>query len=80
MIILSFKRWGLALCHPSWALDVFMYIILPFGSEKTKGEDYLYGRVWDRGGLAGMLNAVAMTGPILLMTWVMTRAKVILKL
>jgi heparan-alpha-glucosaminide N-acetyltransferase len=34
----------------------------------------------EQGGLAGMLNAAAMTGLILLITWAMTRAKIILKL
>jgi heparan-alpha-glucosaminide N-acetyltransferase len=34
----------------------------------------------DQGGLPGMLNALAVTGIILLITWGMTRAKIILKL
>ncbi len=36
--------------------------------------------LWDRGGPAGILNAVAMTALILLITWAMTRAKIVLKI
>jgi len=35
---------------------------------------------WERGGVPGILSAAAMTGIILLMTWVLTRQKVIIKI
>ncbi len=35
---------------------------------------------WERGGVPGMLSAAAMTGIILLLTWVLTRKKIILKI
>ena len=35
---------------------------------------------WERGGVPGMLSAAAMTGVILLLTWALTRQKVILKI
>jgi predicted acyltransferase len=35
---------------------------------------------WERGGVPGMLSAAAMTGVILLLTWALTRKKIILKI
>jgi heparan-alpha-glucosaminide N-acetyltransferase len=35
---------------------------------------------WERGGLPGILNAAVMTGLVLLITWALTRQKVILKI
>ncbi len=35
---------------------------------------------WERGGVPGMLSAAAMTGVILLLTWALTRMKVVLKI
>lgn len=35
---------------------------------------------WKRGGVPGMLSAAAMTGIILLLTWLLTRKKIILKI
>ncbi|OGD20472.1 MAG: hypothetical protein A2W03_02060 [Candidatus Aminicenantes bacterium RBG_16_63_16] len=34
---------------------------------------------WERGGAAGLLNATAMTGLVLLLTWALTKAGIILK-
>ncbi len=35
---------------------------------------------WERGGVAGMLNAAVLTGVILILTWALTRAKIVLKI
>jgi predicted acyltransferase len=35
---------------------------------------------WERGGVPGMLSAAALTGIILLLTWTLTRQKIILKI
>jgi predicted acyltransferase len=87
MDIFKIRRWAQFL-QPVGRNPLLAYIlpsiiddVLSFASHVFKVNiKQLFWPFWEKGGLAGMLNAVAMTGLILLITWAMTRAKVILKL
>jgi heparan-alpha-glucosaminide N-acetyltransferase len=87
MDVFKIRRWAQFL-QPVGRNPLMAYIlpsivdsILSFASTIFKlNIKQLFWPFWEKGGLSGMLNALALTGLILLITWALTRAKVILKL
>jgi predicted acyltransferase len=87
MDVVKFRGWA-AFLRPIGANPLLAYILpdivrtlVDFGSGLFRLD--LWKAIWpywERGGLPGMLSAAAMTGIILLLTWVLTRQKVILKI
>jgi predicted acyltransferase len=85
--VLNIRRWAgflqpigknplLAYILPSIVDSLLFFALTIFGFDPGRF-------LWlfrDQGGLPGMLNALAMTGIILFITWGMTKAKIILKL
>jgi predicted acyltransferase len=87
MDVLKFRTWA-AFLRPIGANPLLAYILpdivrtlVDFGSSLFRLD--LWKTIWPywkRGGGPGMLSAAAMTGIILLLTWVLTRKKIILKI
>jgi predicted acyltransferase len=87
MDVVKFKSWA-AFLRPIGANPLLAYILpdivrclIGFASDLFRLD--LWKTVWpywERGGGPGMLSAAAMTGIILLLTWVLTRKKIILKI
>lgn len=87
MDVFKIRRWA-SFLQPTGKNPLLAYIlpslvgdVISFASHLFKvNVRAFFWLFWERGGLAGMLNAAAMTGLILLITWAMTRAKITLKL
>jgi len=87
MDVLRLRRWA-SFLKPIGVNPLLAYILpaivdslIRFGSFFLKTDlRSVFWPLWDQGGPAGILNAVVMTALILLITWAMTRAKIILKL
>jgi predicted acyltransferase len=87
MDVLKFRSWA-AFLRPIGANPLLAYILpdivrtlIDFGSNLFRLD--LWKSIWpywERGGGPGMLSAAAMTGIILLLTWALTRKKIILKI
>jgi predicted acyltransferase len=87
MDVLKFRSWA-AFLRPIGANPLLAYILpdivrtlIDFGSNLFRLD--LWKTVWpywERGGGPGMLSAAGMTGVILLLTWALTRKKIILKI
>jgi hypothetical protein len=87
MDVLKFRTWA-AFLRPIGANPLLAYILpdiirslIDFGSGLFRLD--LWKTVWpywERGGGPGMISAAAMTGIILLLTWALTRKKIILKI
>jgi len=87
MDVVKFRSWA-AFLRPIGANPLLAYILpdivrslLGFGSDLFRLD--LWKTIWpywERGDGPGMLSAAAMTGIILLLTWVLTRKKIILKI
>jgi hypothetical protein len=61
---------------PSIIGSVFGFASSLFGTDVSR----IFWPYAERGGLPGILNAAVMTGVVLLLTWALTRQKVILKI
>ncbi len=81
------RRWA-SFLRPVGANPLLAYImpgiigpVIGFASSLF-GADFsrIFWPYWERGGLPGILNAAAMTGVVLFLTWALTRQKVILKI
>jgi predicted acyltransferase len=87
MDVIKARRWA-SFLQPIGANPLLAFLLpsmvdslLDFASSIFKTDvRHIFWPFWGRGGYAGMANALAMTGVILLLTWAMTRAKIILKL
>jgi len=87
MDVLKVRRWA-SFLQPIGKNPLLAYILPSIGDYLLSFASWLFHiHAWrifwlyrERGSLAGMLNAVVMTGIILLITWAMTRARIILKL
>jgi hypothetical protein len=87
MDVVRFRGWA-AFLRPIGANPLLAYILpdivrsfVDLGSTLLSTD--LWKKVWPywkSGGGPGMLSAAAMTGIILLLTWVLTRKKIILKI
>ncbi|MDH4273232.1 MAG: hypothetical protein OEW18_14765, partial [Candidatus Aminicenantes bacterium] len=87
MDVRRIRRWALFL-RPVGANPLLAYIlpsiigpVLGFASSLF-GTDVsrIFWPYAERGGLPGILNAAAMTGLVLLVTWALTRKKIVLKI
>jgi len=87
MDVLKFRSWA-AFLRPIGANPLLAYILpdivrtlIDFGSNVFRLD--LWKTIWpfwERGGGPGMISAAAMTGFILLLTWALTRMKIVLKI
>ncbi|MFZ2052697.1 MAG: DUF5009 domain-containing protein [Candidatus Aminicenantales bacterium] len=81
------RRWA-SFLRPVGANPLLAYILPSiigpvFGfASSLSGTDVsrIFWPYWERGGLPGILNAAAMTGLVLFLTWVLTRNKIVLKI
>ncbi len=87
MDVLKFRSWA-AFLRPIGANPLLAYILpdivrtlIDFGSSLFRLDlRKTIWPYWERGGGPGMLSAAAMTGIVLLLTWALTRKKIILKI
>ena len=87
MDVVKFRSWA-AFLRPIGANPLLAYILpdivrslIDFGSGLFRIDVWrAVWPYWERGGVPGMLSAAAMTGVILLLTWALTRKKIILKI
>ncbi len=85
--VFKIRRWAVFL-QPIGKNPLMAYILpsivgslIGFASSSLNvNVDQLFWPFREQGGLPGMLNAAAMTGVILLITWAVTRARILLKL
>lgn len=64
----------------AYILPSVLILLFGFGSRLIHADvPRFFWPFWERGGAAGLLNAAAMTGLVLFLTWVLTRARIILK-
>jgi len=87
MDVFKIRRWA-AFLQPIGKNPLMAYILpsivgslIGFASSSLHvNADQFFWPLREQGGLPGMLNAAVMTGLILLITWVVTRAKILLKI
>jgi predicted acyltransferase len=86
MDVLRFRNWAVFLrpvgTNPlvAYILPALVNDLFDFASRLLRADVFrVFWPFFDRGGLAGILNAAVMTGVILFLTWALTRAKVIIK-
>jgi predicted acyltransferase len=87
MDVFKIRRWA-SFLQPAGKNPLLAYVlpslvgeVIGFASSLFKFNlEQVFWPFREEGGPAGMLNAAAMTGLILLITWALTRAKIILKL
>lgn len=87
MDLFKVRRWA-AFLQPVGANPLVAYLLPSLLSSILSFASYLFhtdvwklvSPFWQQGGTAGMLNAVAMTGFVLFLTWLLTRWKIVLKI